>query len=156
MSSKQTIFCFGSNRNKTKLDLFRFCFDLFCETKKKIFRFVSVFQNRFGTNRNKKIRVLKQTETEDLCNGHGRECGHGHGHGQGHGHGHGQDVDMDVDVDKDVDVDVDVDIDVDMDTDLDMEMDTDSDMIFCFSSYRNKPKLDLFRFCFGLFRDSFM
>jgi hypothetical protein len=31
-------------------------------------------------------------------------------------------------------------------------VDTDSGMIFCFDLNRNKPKLDLFRFCFGLFR----
>ncbi len=31
VSSKQTIFCFGSNRNKSKLDLFRFYFGLFCQ-----------------------------------------------------------------------------------------------------------------------------
>jgi hypothetical protein len=49
-----------------------------------------------------------------------------------------------------------MDVDVDMDTDLDMEMDTDSDMIFCFGSNWIKPKLGLFRFCFDLFRETFM
>ncbi len=43
VSSKQTITNFGSNRNKPKQDLFRVCFGFFCETKNKIFRFVSVF-----------------------------------------------------------------------------------------------------------------
>jgi hypothetical protein len=61
-------------------------------------------------------------------------------------------MDMGVDVDKGVDVDMGLDVD----TDLDMEMDTDSDMIFCFGSNRNKPKLVLFRFCFDLFRKTFM
>jgi hypothetical protein len=36
-SSKQTKINFGSNRNKPKQDLFRVCFGLFRETKKKIF-----------------------------------------------------------------------------------------------------------------------
>ncbi len=35
VSSKQTKMNFGSNRNKPKQDLFRVCFDLFRETKKK-------------------------------------------------------------------------------------------------------------------------
>ncbi len=63
---------------------------------------------------------------------------------------------MDMGMDMDMDMDMDVDMDVDMDTDLDMEMDTYSDMIFCFGSSRNKPKLDLFRFYFGLFCETFM
>jgi hypothetical protein len=37
VSSKQSIFFFGSNRNKPKLNLFWLFFGLFCETKKKFF-----------------------------------------------------------------------------------------------------------------------
>ncbi len=40
---------FGSNRNKPKQDLFRFCFGLFHETKNKKFRFVSVFRTYIET-----------------------------------------------------------------------------------------------------------
>jgi hypothetical protein len=47
--SKQKIFFFGSNRNKPKLNLFRLIFGLFRETKKFLFRFVSVFLTRFET-----------------------------------------------------------------------------------------------------------
>jgi hypothetical protein len=79
VSSKQTIFCFGSNRNKLKLDLFRFCTGLFLETK-YVFRFVSEpFRNEpkqkwaVGNKPNLKINTL-------LCNGHGRRLGHGNGH----------------------------------------------------------------------------
>ncbi len=42
VSSKQSNFFFGSNRNKPKLNLFRLFFSLFRETKKHFFRFVSV------------------------------------------------------------------------------------------------------------------
>jgi hypothetical protein len=55
-SSKQSIFFFGSNRNKPKLDLFRLFFGLFCETKKHFFRFVLVcfsVSDRYRNNRNK-------------------------------------------------------------------------------------------------------
>ncbi len=44
MSSKQTKINFGSNRNKPKQDLFRVCFGLFRETKKKKFRFFRCFE----------------------------------------------------------------------------------------------------------------
>ncbi len=40
---------FGSNRNKPKQDLFRVCFGLFRETKKKKFLFVSVFRTYIET-----------------------------------------------------------------------------------------------------------
>jgi hypothetical protein len=43
VSSKQTKIYFGLNRNKTKQDLFHVCFGLFCETKNKKIRFVSMF-----------------------------------------------------------------------------------------------------------------
>jgi hypothetical protein len=57
VSSKQSNFFFGSNRNKPKLNLFRLFFGLFCKTNKHFFRFVSVFET---TARN---RILsKQTE----------------------------------------------------------------------------------------------
>jgi hypothetical protein len=49
VSSKQTKIIFGSNRNKPKQDLFRVCFGLFRETKKKKFRFVSVFRTYIET-----------------------------------------------------------------------------------------------------------
>ncbi len=49
VSSKQTKINFGSNRNKPKQDLFRFCFGLFRETQNKIFRFVSVFRTYIET-----------------------------------------------------------------------------------------------------------
>jgi hypothetical protein len=47
--SKQSNKIFGSNRNKPKLNLFRFIFGLFRETKKLLFRFVSVFLTYFET-----------------------------------------------------------------------------------------------------------
>jgi hypothetical protein len=56
VSSKRSKFFFGSNRNKPKLNLFRLFFGLFRETKKKIFRFVSVcfgVSDRYRNNRNK-------------------------------------------------------------------------------------------------------
>ncbi len=49
VSSKQTKIIFGSNRNKPKQDLFRFCFGLFHETNNKKFRFVSVFRTYIET-----------------------------------------------------------------------------------------------------------
>ncbi len=51
-----TIFWFGSNRNKPKLDLFRFCVSPFRGTK-KIF---GLFRNELQ----RKIGVSKQTKTE--------------------------------------------------------------------------------------------
>jgi hypothetical protein len=56
----------------------------------------------------------------------------------------------------DMDMDVDMDIDMDTDTDLDVDIYTDSTRFCCFGSNRNKPKLDQFRFCFGLFHETFM
>ncbi len=57
VSSKQSNFFFGSNRNKPKLNLFRLFFGLFRETKKHFFfRFVSVcfgVSVRYRNNRNK-------------------------------------------------------------------------------------------------------
>jgi hypothetical protein len=86
VSSKQTIFCFGSNRNKPKLDLFRFCFGIFRETKKIIFRFVSVFRNRFEINRNGRlIHFYAMGMGVDVALTWTR---HGPGHRHGHGHGH--------------------------------------------------------------------
>ncbi len=62
MSSKQSNFFFGSNRNKPKLNLFRLFFGLFRKTKKHFFRFVSVF--RTGIETTKTNRTLsKQTKT---------------------------------------------------------------------------------------------
>jgi hypothetical protein len=83
VSSKQTFFCFGSNRNKPELDLFRFCFGKFRITKKRIYLFVSVFRNRFKTERNKKSLFRNKPKPKKntlLCNGHGRGHVHGHGH----------------------------------------------------------------------------
>ena len=62
VSSKQTKIIFGSNRNKPKQDLFRVCFGLFRETKKKKFRFVSVFRTYIETTETNRT-VSKQTET---------------------------------------------------------------------------------------------
>ncbi len=62
MSSKQPKIKFGSYRNKPKQDLFRVCFGLFCETKNKKFRFVSVFQTYIETTKTNRT-VLLQTET---------------------------------------------------------------------------------------------
>ncbi len=56
VSSKQSNFFFGSNRNELKLNLFRLFFGLFRETKQIFFRFVSVFRSGIEiteTNRNK-------------------------------------------------------------------------------------------------------
>jgi hypothetical protein len=44
-------------------------------------------------------------------------------------------------------------MDMGVDVDVDMNMDRDADTIFGFSSNQYKPKLDLFRFGFGLFRE---
>ncbi len=52
MSTKQSNFFFGSNRNKLKLNLFRLFFGLFRKTKKHFFRFVLVFRTGID-NRNK-------------------------------------------------------------------------------------------------------
>jgi hypothetical protein len=62
VSSKQSNFFFGSNRNKPKLNLFRLFFGLFRETKKLFFRFVSVFRNDIETTETNRI-FSKQTET---------------------------------------------------------------------------------------------
>jgi hypothetical protein len=64
VSSKQTNFCFGSNRNKPKLNLFRLFFGLFRETKKIFLRFVSVFRIRFKTTETNKS-VSKQIENNE-------------------------------------------------------------------------------------------
>ncbi len=58
MSLKQSNFFFGSNRIKPKLNLFRLFFNLFCETKKHFFQFVSVLRTSIETNR----ILLKQTD----------------------------------------------------------------------------------------------
>jgi hypothetical protein len=49
VSSKQSNFFFGSNRNEPKLNLFRLFFGLFRETKQIFFRFVSVFRSGIET-----------------------------------------------------------------------------------------------------------
>ncbi len=54
VSSKQSNFFFGSNRNKPKLNLFRLFFGLFRETKKHLFRFVLVFRTGIETTETKK------------------------------------------------------------------------------------------------------
>ncbi len=54
VSSKQTIFCFGSNQNSI-------CFGLFRE-KKSVF---SVFRNRFEMRTETKNQRFEPTETED-------------------------------------------------------------------------------------------
>jgi hypothetical protein len=59
-------------------------------------------------------------------------------------------------MDKDMDLDMDMDVDMNIGVDMDVGVDTDSGMIFCFDSNRNIPKLDLFRFCFGLFSETLM
>jgi hypothetical protein len=61
VSAKQTKINFGSNRNKPKLNLFRFTFGLFRETNKLFFRFVSVFQIHIETTETNRA-VSKQTE----------------------------------------------------------------------------------------------
>ncbi len=58
VSSKQTKINFGSNWNKPKKDLFRGCFGLFRETKKKKFWFVSVFRTYIETTQtNRSVSV---------------------------------------------------------------------------------------------------
>jgi hypothetical protein len=64
VSSKQSNFFFGSNRNKPKLNLFRLFFGLFRETKKYffgLFRFVLVFWTGIETTETNRI-FSKQTE----------------------------------------------------------------------------------------------
>ncbi len=65
MSSKQTK-NFSSNRNKSKQDLFRLCFNWFREPKQTKnfgwFRLVSVFQTYFETTKTNRT-VSKQTKT---------------------------------------------------------------------------------------------
>jgi hypothetical protein len=61
VSSKQSNFFFGSNRNKPKLDLFRLFFGWFPETKKHFFLFVSVFRTdiestEFSRNKPKNLQ----------------------------------------------------------------------------------------------------
>jgi hypothetical protein len=43
---------------------------------------------------------------------------------------------------------------MDMSVDMDIYMEMDTGTIFCFSSNRNKPKLDLLWSRFGLFRET--
>ncbi len=90
VSSKQSNFFFGSNRNKPKLNLFRLFFGLFRETKKHFFRFVSVCfgvsdwnrnkQNFLETNRKNLQKTLiffsVQTETDrnSICFGYFSGC----------------------------------------------------------------------------------
>jgi hypothetical protein len=62
VSSKRKKNLFGSNRNKPKQDLFRVCFGLFRESKKKKFRFVSVFRTYIETTETNRT-VSKRTET---------------------------------------------------------------------------------------------
>ncbi len=51
VSSKQSNFSFGSDRNEPKLNLFRLFFGLFRETKQIFFRFVSVFRTGIETTK---------------------------------------------------------------------------------------------------------
>jgi hypothetical protein len=64
VSSKQTNFFFGSNRNKPKHNLFQLIFGLFRETKKIFFQFVSVFRIHFETTETNRF-VSKQTEKNE-------------------------------------------------------------------------------------------
>ncbi len=57
VSSKQSNFFFGSNQNKPKLNLFWLFFGLFLETKKKFFRFVSVFRTGIETTEINRINL---------------------------------------------------------------------------------------------------
>jgi hypothetical protein len=62
VSSKHSMFFFGSNRYKPKLNLIRFFFGLFRETKNHFFRFVSVcfgVSDLYRNNRNKPKKSLK-------------------------------------------------------------------------------------------------
>jgi hypothetical protein len=68
VSSKQSNFFFGSNRNKPKLNLFWLFFGLFRETKKHFFRFVSVFQTGIETTETNST-LSKQTEKNLLLGG---------------------------------------------------------------------------------------
>ncbi len=86
MSSKQTIFCFGSNRNSI-------CFGLLPKQKKN--------NNNFSVFRNKPKRKINTV----LCNGHGR----------GRGLDMDKDIDANMDMDVGVDMDVDMDAGMDMD-----------------------------------------
>jgi hypothetical protein len=61
VSSKQSKYFFGSNRNKPKLDLFWLIFGLFRATNKTLFQFVSVFRICFETTETNSS-VSKQTE----------------------------------------------------------------------------------------------
>jgi hypothetical protein len=58
--NKQFFVSIRTEKNRNSI-----CFGPFCETNKIKFRFVSVFRNRFETNRNKKSAFRKQNETED-------------------------------------------------------------------------------------------
>jgi hypothetical protein len=53
VSSKQSNFFFGLNRNKPKLNLFRSFFGLFRETQKKIFSVCFGVSDRYRNNQNK-------------------------------------------------------------------------------------------------------
>jgi hypothetical protein len=79
VSSKQSNFFFGSNRNKPKLNLFRLFFGLFRETKKHFFRFILVCfgvsdqyqnnqkkQNFVETNQNKLKQTKKNSKKRSL------------------------------------------------------------------------------------------
>jgi hypothetical protein len=61
VSSKQSNFFFGSNRNKPKLNLFRLFLGLFRE--KHFFRFVSVFRTGIETTQTNRT-LTKQTKTK--------------------------------------------------------------------------------------------
>jgi hypothetical protein len=67
VSSKQSNFVFGSNRNKPKLNLFRLIFGLFRKTKKHFFWFVSLFQTCIKTTKTNRT-LSKQTETNNQKN----------------------------------------------------------------------------------------
>jgi hypothetical protein len=61
VSSKQSNFFFGSNRNKPKLNLFRLFFGLFRGTKKHFFRFVSVFRTGTETTETNRKNLQKRS-----------------------------------------------------------------------------------------------
>jgi hypothetical protein len=61
VSTKQSNFFFGSDRNKPKLNLFWLFFGLFRKTKKHFFQFVSVFRTDIKTTETNRI-LSKQTE----------------------------------------------------------------------------------------------
>jgi hypothetical protein len=82
-----TIFFLGSNRNKPKLNLFRFCLGLFHETKKNsvCFGVSEPFENE--PKQKSAFRNKSKLKTNTLlCNGHRRGNGYEHGHGHGLGH----------------------------------------------------------------------